>query len=465
MDTILLGEVIAGFPPSHEENTNKVRWEYTVKAITKFGNTGYYPRAILMESTSGINDFSQRSVRTSGGQSTSAYEVPLAPDAQRLTTGDRCLISFIEGDENRPIILGFIAHPQSIAEVDDDEPQLHTRYNGMDFRIDPEGQFIVTHYGLTEIEQEAPFTDIKLTEPDPVNTTSVQFLNDGIFKLIDSAAQELEVNPLDKYISLNNTAEEIYISGPDKLIEFSTTGNLEEVIQVDRICYIGERNVIAVGSDFITSISGKSITTIDDSCLFNVGNTFTSTVTGNYTLNVQDGNVNINTKSGHLMFFDDTAGKEAIFLIHKLGAQIALDKKGSIKIIAKDGSYFFVDADTGTITLTSKDGSLISIKDKITIADKTGKQTISMRDGNIDINSGTNVTISAVNANINSGSVTLGAQAVLSAALAEKIMLLFNTHLHPTAVGPSGPPVIPWTASGQLADPFNIASGSVKLKA
>nr|BFE80528.1 hypothetical protein GCM10020093_031290 [Planobispora longispora] len=42
------------------------------------------------------------------------------------------------------------------------------------------------------------------------------------------------------------------------------------------------------------------------------------------------------------------------------------------------------------------------------------------------------------------GSIGLGGQATMSAVLGEALVTLFNTHVHPTAQGPSGPPVPRW---------------------
>lgn len=80
------------------------------------------------------------------------------------------------------------------------------------------------------------------------------------------------------------------------------------------------------------------------------------------------------TPAGHYFVLDDTAGKEAVYLIHKSGAQLQIDKDGSAKMLAADGGFLNLDAVEGTATLTAKSGSYLSIgEDGLTFSDPSGQ--------------------------------------------------------------------------------------------
>jgi uncharacterized protein involved in type VI secretion and phage assembly len=99
------------------------------------------------------------------------------------------------------------------------------------------------------------------------------------------------------------------------------------------------------------------------------------------------------------------------------------------------------DGDNAVRLIKSRSGHQIVIDDtagaeKVTVHDKAGNS--------IELSSGGIV--------INSGAVRIGSGAAAqSLVLGDALMQLFNTHTHPTGVGPSGPPVQPMVAGSHVS--------------
>lgn len=100
------------------------------------------------------------------------------------------------------------------------------------------------------------------------------------------------------------------------------------------------------------------------------------------------------TPAGHVFVFDDTEGDEEVTLSWKKGAALlTFDAKGTVTIQNKAGATVVMDSDTGKIVLTSD---------------------------LIELNGGEQAAI-----------------------LGNLFKQYFDTHTHPTGVGPSGPPIAP----------------------
>ena len=72
------------------------------------------------------------------------------------------------------------------------------------------------------------------------------------------------------------------------------------------------------------------------------------------------------------------------------------------------------------------------------------------------------VTVKAPTVNINAGTVNLGEGASVHAVIYEALQSWADAHIHPTPVGPSGPPVI--TFSTLESGPASIKANNIKLK-
>ena len=163
--------------------------------------------------------------------------------------------------------------------------------------------------------------------------------------------------------------------------------------------------------------------------------------------------------ASQLFCMDDTTAKEAIYLMHTSGSRIDIDKDGSIKMASFGGNLIVLDEKENAVNIITKGKSVISIKDKISISDGSGNQLITM-DGTDSIQ-----IMASANVLINAKKISFGPNAIFSAVLAEQLAALFDAHIHPTPVGPSGPPAPPTTAAVVNATPATaFISNLVKIR-
>jgi type VI secretion system (T6SS) baseplate-like injector VgrG len=151
------------------------------------------------------------------------------------------------------------------------------------------------------------------------------------------------------------------------------------------------------------------------------------------------------TPGGHVMMFDDTEGKKK-FSITKAGANgeftyLAADEDGSWIMANKNGSLLYMNAKTKEMSWIDEHGNTISSTSTgIKLIDKSGG-IVEMKDGAIQVLSPGAVTISCKNAVIDAGKVELAQPAVDAVIKGTTFMPYFLAHIHPTGLGPSGPPV------------------------
>jgi hypothetical protein len=144
----------------------------------------------------------------------------------------------------------------------------------------------------------------------------------------------------------------------------------------------------------------------------------------------------IQTQSGHTIEIQDKDGEEKITIRHKTNAFVAIDKDGSVLIGAKNGSSVALNAKDGNVMVVESNGNAISMKDdSITLMNKGGAASLEMKGGVVQI-SGSKILLRGTQ-------VVLGEGAMEPAILGDMFTNLFIAHTHPTALGPSGPPVPP----------------------
>lgn len=164
-------------------------------------------------------------------------------------------------------------------------------------------------------------------------------------------------------------------------------------------------------------------------------------------------------RNGMRLVFDETSGSETLELVwHKPSSQpnaketatrdsedkasIAFDKNGSITLSNKNKSTVVLDAENK----------------KITIEDKDNSNTIVIDSNGVKITTSKDVIIAdAANCKINAKNVTIADGADTAAVRGGDLKDWLSQHTHPTAVGPSGPPV----QAGTLTP---VLSTVVKLK-
>lgn len=164
------------------------------------------------------------------------------------------------------------------------------------------------------------------------------------------------------------------------------------------------------------------------------------------------------TPMGHVFMFDDTEGDEAISLKWQnaagKNAVFSMDRDGSIVMSNKTGTTLFFNAAAGEMSIIDQHGNVISSNaEGLKLIDATGN-VIELKDGAIIVLGQSGVTISCKDAVIDAGNVEITGAAE-AALLGTTFLPLLNAHIHPTGVGPSGPPAIPF--------PPTILSTKVKV--
>lgn len=167
--------------------------------------------------------------------------------------------------------------------------------------------------------------------------------------------------------------------------------------------------------------------------------------------------VYLSTPKGHFFILDDTDGSEQVHLIHSSGARLIIDENGSFNLQSGDGAFVSMDAEQGTVMVTSKQGSTAALADDITIMDSSGNSILNLSSDGAQltttgdlVQSGNTWTMNVGSAKINaagaqlnlgSGKVALGAGP--TELIAQIIMALNALITAPTLVttgtGPSSP--------------------------
>ena len=169
------------------------------------------------------------------------------------------------------------------------------------------------------------------------------------------------------------------------------------------------------------------------------------------------------TPSGHTVELVDTEGEEKVLIRHMAGAFVSIDPDGSVLVASKEGSHLFLNAADGVVSLMGQHGDLLTMSDKgVVLVNKDGT-TLELKEKKVKVIAADVVQVEAKDVMVNSSSVTLGKDAMEPALLGnmfKTLWMMVTTHVHPTAMGPSGPPLPPLsTAQLDLA-----LSKAVKVK-
>lgn len=294
-DMLMMGEVVAAFPPTHTENFNKLRWEYAVKCIQEDGTPSIFHRAIKTEFFSSPLDYSQQVLQSSNEDQSKAYVSNINNEGAQLTLGSRCIVGFLNGNEYSPIILGLLPHPLSPVIVDMPEnrpdmdtqledgkvyPKIAIRFNGMDFTVNETGELHITHFGKGNLTQEEPFKDIEYEAPDETETTRMSFKDKGVFQIQDSFGQIIEIDPVNKLINISNGENTISMDKDGKALGISSTGKVTEVAGEERVRYTGKSEKITIKGNQESTIAGDVKNTIKGKVENKIDGDVTNTIKG-----------------------------------------------------------------------------------------------------------------------------------------------------------------------------------------
>jgi uncharacterized protein involved in type VI secretion and phage assembly len=141
----------------------------------------------------------------------------------------------------------------------------------------------------------------------------------------------------------------------------------------------------------------------------------------------------LKTPSGHLLQFDDKEGEERFFLHHPKGTELEIDKDGVVVLTDAGGSVMTFDAKGGKVTLEDSNGNKLTMEAAGTTVEDANGNKIEM--------AAAGITLSGQKVVVKGTQVMLAGDGGEPIIKGQSFLTLFATHIHPTAMGPSGPPV------------------------
>lgn len=151
----------------------------------------------------------------------------------------------------------------------------------------------------------------------------------------------------------------------------------------------------------------------------------------------------VQTKSGHTIELNDTDGSEKLIIRHKLDSFVSIDEKGSVLLANQNGSNVYLNADAKETSVVSEQGNLVSMSDAGIVVTAKDGTTIQLGDGKVKITASGNVQLTGGGQILVSGAgIALGGSAAaMTPMLVEKFLAIWSSHTHPSAMGPTGPPI------------------------
>jgi uncharacterized protein involved in type VI secretion and phage assembly len=142
----------------------------------------------------------------------------------------------------------------------------------------------------------------------------------------------------------------------------------------------------------------------------------------------------LKTPSGHLLQFDDASGAERYRLHHPAGSEMTIDSQGTIALTDANGATVTLDVSGNRVIVQDANGNSVTMSTTGTTVQDSNGNAIEMGPSGVKITASATVTVEG-------SLVTLGGQGGEPVIKGASFLTLFATHMHPTAMGPSGPPI------------------------
>lgn len=116
-------------------------------------------------------------------------------------------------------------------------------------------------------------------------------------------------------------------------------------------------------------------------------------------LTTESGKENLQILTANNQFFQisDQSGNESIVAVHKTGSLLDMSLDGSIKLVASNGNYLFLDAATGDISLVQENGNMFKVGEESTLGSSDGGKAITVKADGIEMISDKTVLAQASN--------------------------------------------------------------------
>lgn len=164
----------------------------------------------------------------------------------------------------------------------------------------------------------------------------------------------------------------------------------------------------------------------------------------------------VTTPSGHTLHFDDKDSEERVTLRHKANAYLSIESDGSVVIGNASGSLVYLNASDAEAAVVSEQGHRVTMSgDGLTLTHNDGS-FVDVRSDSVTVTASAKVQVMANEVAVTGGAVSLGTGTVQwGVVTGSPAFQAFLMHTHPSAMGPTGPPVPPATSPA-------IVSTSVK---
>ncbi len=142
------------------------------------------------------------------------------------------------------------------------------------------------------------------------------------------------------------------------------------------------------------------------------------------------------TKSGHILQFDDEDGKEQFRLHHPKDAEMVIDKNGTIELTDTSGAILRMDAENSEIIVEDANGNIMTMNSSGTKVEDSNGNVIEMVAAGI--------TVDAPKVVVKASTVHLGGEGGEPVIKGQSFLSLFATHIHtvaPVVGGPTSPPI------------------------
>jgi uncharacterized protein involved in type VI secretion and phage assembly len=141
----------------------------------------------------------------------------------------------------------------------------------------------------------------------------------------------------------------------------------------------------------------------------------------------------LKTVSGHTLQFDDESGCEKFRLFHPAGAEISIDENGTVVMTDAAGSTLTLDAAAGKSVLQDSNNNTLTMDASGTLLEDASGNQVELAAAGITVR-GQMITVEGT-------MVALGGSGGEPLIKGSTFLTLFATHIHPTGMGPSGPPI------------------------
>lgn len=142
----------------------------------------------------------------------------------------------------------------------------------------------------------------------------------------------------------------------------------------------------------------------------------------------------LRTAKGHVFLLEDKDDAEQLQLLHAGGAVMDMDPDGNLALTDQAGARLHLNAKDGKVVLEDANGNSLTMDAQgVRVEDANGNK-VEMTASGVTVSSSAVVTLDA-------SQVMLGGSGGEPLIKGTSFLTLFATHVHPTGVGPSGPPI------------------------